>query len=151
MYSESLQNCVYLLNKYRWMAGDTTTPEVKCKAEKQRKITPCRPLTKEDRLKIVQLFNQGLAYKDIVKQSGRAYAVIRRALDLEGVQRRVVYVHMSQETSDKVRDLWLAGVKPAQIAKQLGIAETTIRSKCKRYGSRSSAGSPLTWAEKGGQ
>lgn len=151
LYSESLQNCVYLLNKYRWMAGDTTNPEVKCKVETERKMTPCRPVTKEDKKLILDLYKQGVQYKQIVKQSGRAYAVIRRVLASEGIERKVIYKHMSQEDSDKIRNLWLKGMTPYLIAKELGMAETTVRSKCKKFGSRSSAGSALTSAAKSGQ
>ena len=147
-YSESLQNCVYLLNKFRWMAGDTTTPQLECKKENERKVTPGRPVTTEDRKLIVALYKQGLMYKDIVKQSGRAYAVIRRVLELEKVERKVVYRHMEQESSNKIRDLWLTGMRPYQIAKTLGMPSTTVSSRIKRFGLRSSDGSPSGWGPK---
>lgn len=140
-YSESLQHCVYLLNKYRWMAGDTTTPEIECKKEKERKVTPSRPLSPEERKTILELYAQNLSYLEITKRTGRAYAVIRRAIAKAGIQPKLKYQHLQQDVVNQIVDLYHQGMRPLHIAEKLGIPSTTVHSKLKRMGLRLSDGS----------
>lgn len=131
-YTESFHNCVHLLNKYRWMAGDTTSPQVALKAQKDRKSGIQKPMTDPERKLIINLYNDGKTYKEIMASTGRSHPVIIRTLRKVGIDPRCNRRLITAEEDRKMMELYRQGVRPLHIATQLGIGSATVHKRIVR-------------------
>lgn len=143
-YSDSLQNCVYLLNKYRWMAGDITTPQIKTDVTKERSCAkPQRKMTPEEATLIVKLYADGKNYKQIKAETGRCYAVIVRTLKKAGVEVKSFCRHLTEQQINQICDSYRAGKRVKEIAWDMKINEKTVYEWVRLRVSRSSDGCVL--------
>lgn len=125
-YSQALQNCVYLLNKYRWMAGDTTTPEIELDAQKDRKSAAQRKMTDAEHQHIIRLFNEGRCYKEITEETGRCYAVIIRTLKKHGIEPKPICQHLTDEQIKQIKELSNSGKSVKEISYEMNLNLKTI-------------------------
>lgn len=125
-YTDTIQSCLYLLNKYRWMAGDTSTPETGHSKEEARERKPQRKLTDEERSTIIRMHKDGRTITDIVNATNRCNAVIHRALARAGLVVQSRYRRITQEDVNMMQKLFREGMRPMHISRTLNIPNTTV-------------------------
>lgn len=125
-YTDTIQSCLYLLNKYRWMAGDTSTPETGHAKEEARERKPQRKLTDEERSTIIRMHKDGRTITDIVNATNRCNAVIHRALARAGLVVQSRYRRITQEDVNMMQKLFREGMRPMHISRTLNIPNTTV-------------------------
>ena len=132
--SDTITNCHVLLEKYRWMAGDLGRPQVSLGRETERKRTVAKPVSQEEHELIVRLYKQNIPYADIIAQTGRSYAVIRRALLRAGVKVKTLHTHLRDDDLEQIESLWKGGMKPSHISLKLNIPLPTVKARLVRAG-----------------
>lgn len=125
-YTDTINSCLYLLNKYRWMAGDISQPETGHRIEEFKERPQQRPVTKEERQLILKLHNEGKTLTEIVNATNRCNAVVRRSLRISGITLKRRFRQITKKDVVEIERLFVEGMKPAHIAKHLNISNTTV-------------------------
>lgn len=92
-------------------------------------------LTNEEEQKIIQLYQEGKSYKELLKQSGYSLMTVYNVLRRNGIPRtRETCSKKTPEDVKKILELYFVGKKTqVQIAEIMNISTITVRKYLKIY------------------